>query len=148
MSDQMTANVLEREQIDSPRWYHFIFPSIVGLMLLASGGLFFTAMFDLAHNPIQINEIMPGHEVCELMMVEGILNALTVVMGLCGLILFLFALVSKLPIKWSVRRCLIYIAIASMCIPLGMVGRDWLTHDLNVALIHQMEPIHRYSQSK
>lgn len=72
------------------------------------------------------------------------MNFLTVVIGFCGLMLFTFAFASHLPIKWSMRRCLIYIAIAAMSMPVGFVWRNWLTSEVNVSLAHQMQPIHRY----
>ncbi|HAI11457.1 MAG TPA: hypothetical protein DCM28_07110 [Phycisphaerales bacterium] len=129
---------------EKPRWYHYIWPGLIGFVFLASSFLFFSTLIALATEPANTFTAMPGHEVCELLMVEGIMNFLTLIIGFSGLMLFLFALTSKLPIKWSVRRCLIYIAIAAMSLPLGIVWRDWLTAGVDIQLTHQMQPIGRY----
>ena len=107
-------------------WFFRIFTSLLAILNIGLYGLFISLLVVLKNTPAGTGWTMEGHEICEVMIVQAIIIALSWLVFLLSLILMACVLANKQKFCSLHRSVLICVCVLGMCMMPFFGFEGWL----------------------
>lgn len=120
----------------SSRWL-YVWPGVLVTLILTCIGLFLWGVLAIPPSYTGHLAIMRGHELCEMHMVQAMLNFLTWLGAFFALILLVTVGLMRASLSWRAIRILMLLAVAGIAMALFIGSDDWLTSSISGLVIQQ-----------